>query len=355
MYKSVSDRKADAISSNPAILEFINDLPSELASSAFHNVSFSPEQRGLEAQVEYALRITGQKAKVAQEIEYALARGAIVDDSWQLRFESWFETFRQRMRALYLAYLHSMSACASPMITGPARFPVERQRKRNLSADNKYAAISAYASHSPARFLKRIMPFGNGSSISSNAPNANAILTDKLKERVELQEKMKAANKIVARYFKKGSALGVSQEQKEECVQQLVTDLNFSLDAAKSLLQPNDYSGKIIAFWPYQLSNNNQEIRRLEQRVLEVARLQQKAPEIAQTLVNGIEIRKSDDGKIEIHFGYKPDVETRDFLSSKAFKFSKYRNNAWVRKITVNAMAAFERDVKPMLERLPKI
>lgn len=354
MSQSLQERKARILLTRPELSAYLSDIPSDIAARAFHNVSFSPEQRGLEIQVEYASRITEQKTRITLEIENAIARNAVIQADWPEQLEEWFETYRQRMKVLFMSYLATMSTCASPMITGPARFPVERQRKRNASADNKYAAVTAYTTHSPNRFLKRVMPFGNGVAIASNAPNANELLISKLNDRIKLQETMKAANKIVGKVYKKGSPAGVSAEMRDRCAQQLVDELAIPLDEALSMLKSSDYSTKIIAFWPYQLSNNNQEIRRLEQRVKDVERLQQAAPEIAQVLGNGIEIRKSDDGKIEIHFGYKPDAEVRDFLCKKAFKFSRYRNNAWVRRISVNAVAVFTREVKPMLENLPQ-
>jgi len=354
MYKSLADRKAEFLKSHPAISDYLDDIPGEVASRAFHNVSFSPEQRGFEIQAEHALRISEQKIRVISEIELAIGRGATITAGWPVEVELWFELYRKRMIALCLGYLATMATCASPMITGPARFPVERQRKQNQSADNKYANLVSYAEHSPTRFLKRIMPFGNGKSITSNAPNTTEMLVAKLNEHIKCQSEMKEANKIVSRFFKKGSAAGVTEAMRDECARQLMAVLKVDLPSAHQVLKPNGYSGKIIAFWPYQLANNNQEIRRLEQRIKEVEALHKATLGIAQTLENGIEIRKSDDGKIEIHFGYKPDPVTRDYLVLKSFKFSRYRNNAWVRRISTNAVVVFNRDVKPMLERLPK-
>lgn len=287
------------------------------------------------------------------EIELAIVRGATITDGWPAEVEVWFEGYRQRMIALCLGYLATMATCASPMITGPARYPVEHQRKRNQSADNKSARLAAYAEHSPTRFLKRIMPFGNGKSITANAPNATEMLVTKLNEHIQCQNEMKEANRIVSRFFKKGSAVGVTEAMRDACARQLMVVMKTDLLSAHQVLKPNDYSGKIIAFWPYQLANDNQEIRRLERRIKDVEALQKATPEIAQTLENGIEIRKSDDGKIEVQFGYKPDPATRDYLVLKSFKFSRYMNNAWVRRISTNAVAVFNRDVKPMLEKLP--
>lgn len=353
MNKPELARKTEILASRPELTPFIDDLPYEMASRAFHNVSFSPEQRGLEIQVEYASRITGQKTRVLAEIEKAQARGAIVGADWETQLDAWFDGYRQRMTSLYKGYLATMMTCASPMITGPARYPVERQRKRNQSADSKYENITVYAVHSADRFLKRLMPFGNGTAITSHAPNAVEQLKAKLHECEQSQEMMKAANKIVCAVFKNGSEAGVTDATRSSCAAKLMPVLNISMLEALQMLKPTDYSRKVHAFWPYQLSNNNQEIRRIQQRIKDVETLQMTIPDIAQTLPNGIEVRKSEDGKIEIHFGFKPDQETRAYLTLKSFKFSRYRNNAWVRRISTNAIAVFKRDIKPMLEKLP--
>lgn len=355
MYQSEIDRRNSILAEHPKVVEFINDIDSELADRAFYNVSFSPEKRGFDQRVEYASRLIEQKERVQKEITQAKDRGAIIADGWELDVELWFQSFRNRMKALYIGYFHTMSTCASSMITGPANFPVERQRKRNQSADNKYSNITEYETKSPNRFIRRMLPYGNGSIIQTNAPNATELLQKKIAELECLQERMKGANKIVQKVYKKGSPEGVTEEKRIACANALVEYLNVSLDKALRVLSPTDYSGRIIAFERYQLTNNSAEINRLRKRLDEVINLSKKSDSLAQILDNGIEIAIADDGRIEIHFGYKPEENIRKLLRDNAFKFSPYRNNAWVRKLTANAAAVFSRVIKPELEKLPKI
>ncbi|MDB6375016.1 hypothetical protein [Photorhabdus bodei] len=358
MFNSETVRKAEILKANLALEEFIDDLPLEEAASAFNNLSFHPERRGLECQLDYARRLCGQKDLVLKRIESAQQKGAIVAEDWELQFNSWFELFRNRVKAAFKSYLSTMSGCASSMITGPANFPVERMRKRSRIADDKYAQINEYTERAPERFLRKIMPFGDGTIISSNAPNASALLVTEIARMEKVHAQMIGANKIVRKTFKGDTAEGVSDEAKQNCALALANYLNVTLEDALLILQPSEceYSlKKIIAFHPYQLSNHNKEISRLKQRLVEVKQLHDKSTSIAQILNNGIEIKLSDDGKIEIHFGYKPDDTIRKFLTKNSFKYSRYRNNAWVRKMTFNAQAAFERVVKPELEKLQKM
>jgi len=76
------------------------------AYSAYAWISFSPERRAI------------------QELEYY---EEVVKELAQLGKESAIPKFE----ALFLKSLAAKSRCASPMVTGPAKFPVERMKKYN--------------------------------------------------------------------------------------------------------------------------------------------------------------------------------------------------------------------------------
>jgi prefoldin subunit 5 len=356
MYKTEAVRKAEVLETTPALAEFIDDIPTQKAVQAFSNLSFRPESHALNCQFDYATLLTQQKSLVLSRIESAQQNGAILVEDWEVNFSMWFDSFHARLRAAYMGYLSSLSGCASAMITGPVNFPVERMRKRNGIANDKYRQIKEYSQKAPERFLRRIMPFGDGTIIQSNAPNATELLNSKIARMEKTHAEMIGANKIVRKTYKGGSAEGVSPEAQQKCALALAEFLSIPLDKALNILQPSPYysHGKVVPFYSYQLANHNAEIARLKQRLAEVNKLQNDSLFIEQTLTNGIEIKLSEDGKIEIHFGYKPDEQTRRMLCDNSFKFSRYRNNAWVRKFTPNAQAVFSRIVKPALEKLPQ-
>ncbi|WP_077175610.1 hypothetical protein [Yersinia proxima] len=354
MYKNEPVRKAEILDATPALAEYINDIPTQKAEQAFSNMSFRPDLRGFDCQLDYATRLNQQKTLVLSRIESAQQNGAILVEDWEVEFSKWFDSFHARLKTAYLGYLSTMSGCANSMITGPANFPVERMRKRGRIADDKYRQLHEYTQKAPERFLRRIMPFGDGTIIQSNAPNATELLSNKIARMEKTHAEMIGANKIVRKTFKGGSAEGVSQEAQQNCALALAEYLSIPLDKALNILEPSQYHShrKVVAFYSYQLANHSAEISRLKQRLAEVSHLQNESLFIEQTLTNGIEIKLSEDGKIEIHFGYKPDEETRGMLCDNSFKFSRYRNNAWVRKFTPNAQRVFGRIVKPALEKL---
>ncbi|HHJ3829364.1 TPA: hypothetical protein ACQJTO_004234 [Escherichia coli] len=137
--------------------------------------------------------------------------------------------------------------------------------------------------------------------------------------------KMKAANKAIRKY-------------KKDQLQQLsaLIDLRFTESEAKELLA-GDFCGR-IGFPSYVLSNNNAEIKRLQSRIKELESVKS---------VTGAQREEYDDFSMEIdpednrilfYFPGKPEANIRSLLKSRAFKWSPTRN-AWIRKITPNALA----------------
>lgn len=104
------------------------DLPYQLACDAYRNTSFTPERRATSDQQTYADDVNGLYAD--------MLRLAITDQQKALLAEE-MERYRQGYLERYKAYLASHANVASPMITGPARFPIARNEKRSHWADNK--------------------------------------------------------------------------------------------------------------------------------------------------------------------------------------------------------------------------
>jgi len=169
--------------------------------------------------------------------------------------------------------------------------------------------------------------------IASDDPDALHKLAEKLEKAERLQVVMKTVNK----------ALRAGDDQ-------ALAALDFSPKQIEELKRP-DFGGR-VGFASYQLTNNNAEIRRLKARIEDLKSLRA-GP--------GIEHDHEDfsvtvdEGRVVIDFKHgKPTAEARKIAKDAAFKFSRSRGGAWVRKATANALAAAESVIKK-LEALPSI
>lgn len=61
MYKNEAVRKAEILEATPALAEYINDIPTQKAEQAFSNMSFRPDRRAFDCQLDYAMRLNQQK------------------------------------------------------------------------------------------------------------------------------------------------------------------------------------------------------------------------------------------------------------------------------------------------------
>jgi len=332
------------LNDNPAIAEFYSDIPQDIAERAYYNTSHFPERAASIVKAEYASDLIQDRAKVQAIIERAKSRGATVPDDYLNQIDAWFPEHREGLKGKYLSYLHSHSNVASSFICGPANFPVARMQKRSQWADNHWDNIGKFRHTSKRRIVKQLLPYGDGSAVRTNDPDAVEKIDTKLQEMEKQKEFMKSINRLTRKFYKRTDTPEPGSHKYIACVKAL-KDAGLSEGAAIKAIEP-DYNG-LVPFPSWQISNLNANIRRYKQRSQEVEQTQ--SIEINDQFPGGESATVSDDGKIVIDFGYKPSEEVRSVLKSNAFKWSRARM-AWVRKLTGNAQYAYETHVKPMLE-----
>lgn len=173
MFDSEITRKVEILKANFALAEFIDDISLEKTVNDFNDLSCNLESqsRWLWCQLDYAWRLCDQKNLILKRIETTQQKGAIVAEDWELQFDNWFKSFRNRMKAAFESYLLTMNSCVNPVITGPAKC----MRRPGRTANDKYTQIDEYAKRAPERFLRRII-LGDGTNILSNVPNASDLL-----------------------------------------------------------------------------------------------------------------------------------------------------------------------------------
>ena len=188
-----------------------------------------------------------------------------------------------------------------------------------------------------AEYYERRAKGVNDYAISADDPDA----VKKLKERVEnlksSQERMKAANAAIRKHQKDGP----------EAQQAALENLGFKPDQAKAMMTP-DVMGT-VGFASYSLSNNNANIRRLEERIQVLEKAQ--ALEDRETSYAWGTVRENKEiNRIQFRFNGKPDEAVRNLMKSSGFRWAP-SEGAWQRQWTGNAVYA-ARDVIKKLDAL---
>lgn len=247
---------------------------------------------------------------------------------------------RQAERAEYLAqkyarklaeYINRDNAigmmCPSVMISGAGNFPTRKKAKQNAAWERN---------HELYQYIEEIKDKIRGlwradKIIKSGEADAIERLEEKLADRKELQEKMREANKAI-------------RMKDIEAGNEALALLGFSEKLIKTLRTP-DFAGR-VGYPSYELSNNNAEIHRLEQRLESLKAAKEK--ESTEKEYDGFRVvENTENMRIQIFFDSIPDPEIRDILKHHGFKWAPSQE-AWQRQLTTNGKYA----LKGVLEKL---
>lgn len=162
----------------------------------------------------------------------------------------------------------------------------------------------------------------NNSAISADDPEA----LDKLRARLDGLKSKQAFMKKVNAYYRKHKTCrgceGVSEE--------LAAELDESMK--------NAYSWETAPFPSYALSNNNQNIKRIEGRIKQLEQAQETGYR-GWYFDGGKVIPNEEENRLQVLFDDIPPEEVRRELSSHGFHWSR-RNQVWQRQLTPNAIRA---------------
>lgn len=158
-------------------------------------------------------------------------------------------------------------------------------------------------------------------AIFSDDPDACQKIEDKIKRLEVRQEMMKRANKLARAGDRNG-----------------LVEMGFS-DAVIDNLLASDFCGR-IGFPDYELKNNNANIRRLKERLVQVETMQ--GQEDTEYMSDDIRIIKSpSENRIRLFFTGKPASAVRDILKRNGFRWTPsmgcwqayYSVNVWLDSI----------------------
>jgi len=227
-----------------------------------------------------------------------------------------------------LQWWGAMSRCFSVMVTGAGNFNNRRHEKTNAAEHNARQRLFDWA----ARVIKR----ANAQTRLRGWDEVER-LQNKLDQRTELQEQMKAANKII-----RNGKLSEMEKLDE------LMALGLSQANANLLLTPNCFGG--LGFAQYQLSNNNAEIRRLSGLIEQKTRNLGKTDETRDYAFGSVEFNYTGE-RINVTFDGKPSPEACKVCKAHGFHWSPSHGN-WTRQLTNSALFSTNHYVIPELTKL---
>lgn len=275
----------------------------DLANRAGQGISMNPERMGANLLKECECGLNAFLAQIPEELQ---------------------DEYEKRYIAKYSEWLHAMSRTFSVLVTGAGNFNNRRHQKMN---DYERSARERFETWQE-KVLKRV----NRQQRLVGWAEVER-LQNKLDQLTELQEKMKAVNKIV-----RNSKLSEIEQHEE------LEALCLSARTINEVMAEPQYSFQKKGFATYQLSNNLAKIKATEQAIKRHTAMAT-TDDKEFTFDGGKVAVCNSDERIRIYFDEVPDEETRKMLKSNAFKWSP-TNKAWQRQLTPNAMCALKHYVK---------
>jgi hypothetical protein len=268
----------------------------EKAIRAHNWTSFSPEKRGETMVNQYS-------AQLAEDLAELKAQG--IDSETLTAYE-------QRYKSLFSAWLNAKSNCISAMITGPARFPIQKAEKANRSEQKHYDIFQQWREKSKKAIVKKTQP---EKTYNSEIERYKAEL-EGMKRNHEL---MKIGN----------NAIRKANKDKVDITAYLIETFG---------IKPHmiDWTMK----FGFGLQNNNANMKRVELRIKELEAKEQNRqnePEKEFSFNGGKVIMNYEADRIQIKHDSRPNQEVITLMKRNGFKWSPF-NKAWQRQLTANAI-----------------
>lgn len=235
--------------------------------------------------------------------------------------EQFRDEYEKRYIAKFCEWMQALSRTYSVMITGAGNFNNKRHEKMNRYERSAYDRFITWRD----KVLKRL----NREKRLVGWEEVER-LQNKLEKLVDLQEKMKAVNKIV-----RNTKLS-EVEQYEE-----LEALGLSKKLINEVMSEPQYAFQKKGFQQYQLSNNNAKIKATEEAIRRHTAMAETEDSEIPFEGGKIEMCYSEE-RIRIYFDERPDAEMIKKLKGAAFKWSP-KNVAWQRQLTPNAKYATSR------------
>ena len=211
--------------------------------------------------------------------------------------------------------------CPSILITGGSNFPTKKKERQNAMWGEHFKRYDELMT-----IKDKINSIVRGSYIIKSS-NQNAIeeLEKEIAKREELQKEMKEQNVYFRKYKTKKGYKNLSDSEAGSIDEEIKSNSLYCNT-------PNP---------PYTLSNNNQEIRRLKNRLEELRKIKAIPSQEQENKYFKI-IENTELMRLQLLFEYKPKESIREILKNNGFKWSP-KNGCWQRQLNNNSKFALKR------------
>ena len=239
------------------------------------------------------------------------------------------ERYSKKMAEYYNKESSIGMMCPSVRISGAGNFPVKK-KERQVAAWQRNHEFYQYVQG----ILGKIENILYGREIiKSDDDRAIEKLEEKLEDLKAAQERMKLANKAI-------------RMKDTEAGNDVLREMGYSEGTIKQLREP-DFCGR-IGYPSYELTNNNQNIHRIEERLKRLKAVKGKGSSEQEYETFKV-VENTEAMRYQIIFDGKPDAEVRTLLKSNGFKWAPSQG-AWQRQITANGKYALNSVVEKLKE-----
>ena len=300
------------------------DISQEIARGAYRNTSHSPERRGDSVVSSYIESMTSLAEFVEKNAK---------DEKQQAVKQEVFDGLKDKYKDKLLSMLNAKSRCTSPMITGPANYPVRRAEKANATERKRADEWLEFSDNMEKYALKNLQNcYSKGEKLDTELDTYRKTLL----ATEAAHKNMVDANKILR-----------NKKMMPEDKTYALRKMGFTDAAIQELLTPDFFMGR-CGFPSFMLTNSNANIKRMRIRLKELEAKTEAREEKGNISDQreGLEIlRNFEEDRLQLLFEAIPSEALRKQIKSCGFKWSP-RNSAWQRKLTGNAMYSLKRLLK---------
>ena len=240
------------------------------------------------------------------------------------------ERYSKKMAEYYNKESSIGMMCPSVMISGAGNFPVKK-KERQVAAWQRNYEFYQYVQG----ILGKIENILYGREIiKSDDDRAIEKLEEKLEDLKATQERMKSANRAI-------------RMKDTEAGNDVLREMGYSEGTIKQLREP-DFCGR-IGYPSYELTNNNANIHRIEERIKKLKEVKERGDRMAEYELFKV-AENAEIMRLQIFFDDKPDSDTREILKKNGFRWAPSQG-AWQRQLTDNAKYSLKRVIKELEEK----